>query len=307
MKGLELCRSYWENIGLPSLEDAFPQVLPRIAVGLVGEGSDCFGYDDPISQDHDWGPGFCLWLSPADHSRFGVDLSAWYAALPQTFMSFSRLRQTDETAGRVGVMEIGSFYSRYLGLNRPPRTIEEWRYLPESGLAVTTNGEIFRDGPGDFTTFRSALLAYYPEDVRRKRLAAVCAAAAQAGQYNYARCLARKDRIAALTALSIFIDRVQSAVFLLNRRYRPYYKWTQRAMATLPGPGGELASLIDTLAEGDIFRKQDAIEEISASLIRELQHQGLSTVSGDYLLPHAQSIQAQIRDDALRSAHLMGF
>ncbi len=31
----------------------------RIAVGLVGKGSDCFGFDDVLSQDHDFGTALC--------------------------------------------------------------------------------------------------------------------------------------------------------------------------------------------------------------------------------------------------------
>ncbi|MBR2717332.1 MAG: DUF4037 domain-containing protein, partial [Oscillospiraceae bacterium] len=264
MKGLELCRRYWQEIGRPSLEKCFPEAAARAAAGLAGEGSDCFGFDDEISRDHDWGPGFCLWLRTEDYERIGPALADWYGSLPRSFMGFERLRETRETAGRVGVMEIGGFFRRYIGLDRPPQTLEEWRFIPENGLAVVTNGEVFLDGAGELTAMREALLAYYPEDIRRKRLAAVCAVAAQAGQYNYPRCLARGERAAALVALSIFIERIHSAAFLLNRRYRPYYKWAQRALTGLPLLGQELAPRINGLTRGDLFRKSGEVEEISA-------------------------------------------
>ena len=44
------------------IKDQFPEYENRIAVGMVGEGSDCFGYDDSISMDHDYGIGFCMWI-----------------------------------------------------------------------------------------------------------------------------------------------------------------------------------------------------------------------------------------------------
>ena len=40
MQGLELAKRYYEEVGRPMLERDFPELLPRLAAGLVGEGSE---------------------------------------------------------------------------------------------------------------------------------------------------------------------------------------------------------------------------------------------------------------------------
>ena len=62
MKGLELSRKYFKAFGEPMLERDFPDLLRLSAVGLCGEGSECLGYDDDISSDHDFEPGFCIFI-----------------------------------------------------------------------------------------------------------------------------------------------------------------------------------------------------------------------------------------------------
>lgn len=57
MNGLELARYYYETAGKQALERQVPDLVPRLAIGLAGEGSECFGLDDELSRDHDWGPG----------------------------------------------------------------------------------------------------------------------------------------------------------------------------------------------------------------------------------------------------------
>ena len=304
MKGLELSRLYWEQVGKHALLDACPGIEKYAAVGLVGEGSDCFGYDDELSRDHDWGPGFCVWLDDEGMERFGAAAVQVYASLDKEFMGFRRMNETEQTAGRMGVHRIGDFLLRYLGTDRVPSSMCEWRHVPEAGLAVVTNGRIFLDGRGKFTSVREELLRFYPEALRLKKLASHCALAAQSGQYNYLRCHRRGEGVAALLAMSEFAEHVQAAVFLLNRAYKPYYKWANRRMRELPILGAELASALEGLTVGS-GSKAEKIERISAMLIEELIREGLSSSNSDYLLHHAESIQSGIDDPEIRSLHIM--
>lgn len=304
MKGLELALRYWQEIALPAFERDCPEVLSRAAIGLVGEGSECFGFDDEYSRDHDWGPGFCIWLTGEDMVQFGNQAKLVYNRLPGEHLGYRRLHQNAMSAGRIGVLEITSFYQKFTGLQTPPQTWRDWCNIPEYGLSTATNGVIFQDPLGEFTSMREALLSFFPEDLRRKKLAAHCAKAAQSGQYNYARCMQRGQQVAALLALSQFIDHTQAIVFLLNRRFRPYYKWAHRAMQELPVLGCEAAELCDKLVDCN-SQRESVIEEISALIIAELKRQGLSEGFEDFLLPHAERIQQSICDPALRSIHLM--
>ena len=305
MKGLELCGAFWEEIGKPAFLDNCPEILEKGVIGLVGEGSECYGFDDEISRDHDWGPGFCVWLTDEDMQAFGTRAIRVYQSLPVEFRGVRRLRQNAESISRVGVMTVKNFYSRYTGSETPPVTLMDWRMIPKNGLSVVTNGAIFSGPEGEFTAFRKALLAYYPEDLRRKKLARECALAAQQGQYNYKRCLAHGEKVSALIALGQFIQGAQQIAYLLGRRYAPYYKWSQRMLSSIPGPGPELAPMLEQLVEEQNGDKTEIIEHVCIKIIAELRRQGLSTSDDSFLLPHAVEIQRHISDPRLRSLHLM--
>ena len=62
MKGLELSERFYLEYGAPMIHEKFPELEGLIAVGLAGSGSECFGYDDEISRDHDFEAGFCMFL-----------------------------------------------------------------------------------------------------------------------------------------------------------------------------------------------------------------------------------------------------
>ena len=298
MKGAELAYAYYKEYGEPLLWSCFPRYADRIACGLVGEGSECFGFDDELSRDHDFGAGFCLWLSDEDERAIGADLRQRYASLPVSYRGFPKRALYVSGSQRTGVFRITDFYRRYLGCDGVPQTLEQWQRIPESFLATATNGQVFVDHAGQFSAIRSALLNFYPEDLRRKKLAARLAVMAQAGQYNYPRSLQRGEKVAALLAVSEFVRAACSAIYLLNRRYMPFYKWAHRGLLELPRLS-EAAGLLDAVADRSLAAGA-AIEEICRRLGAELLSQGLVTRSCDFLIELTGEIIAGITDERLR-------
>jgi hypothetical protein len=309
MKGLDLAREYYLEVGRPALLKQFPALSGRIAAGLVGEGSECFGFDDELSRDHDFGPAFCLWLSAKDYQTRGNALQQAYDRLPPEFKGYAARAQTQYAGKRVGVFEIGAFYEKFLRINHPPLSLAEWRSLPESALSAATNGKIFEDGTGEFSAFRENLLAFYPEDLRLKKISARCIVIAQSGQYNYMRSAARGEHVAAAHALALFVDAAISLVFLLNRRYKPFYKWMHRALLGLPILGKAahetLAELCRPGRQGDVYRKNARrIEDLCALLIEEMKNQDLTFGNSDFLLDHAPRVTEKISNKTLKNMSL---
>jgi hypothetical protein len=301
LNGLELAEHYFTVYGLPLISDSFPEYKDRIAAGLVGLGSECLGFDDEISRDHDWGPGFCLWLTKTDHDRIGSAIQEAYHSLPATFEGFNRI--TSEWGdGRVGVFETGAFYRRLLGRADAPETLFDWLRLQENNLSVCTSGEVFLDPFGEFSGIRRKLLAFYPEDVRTVKIAARCMVVGQSGQYNYLRNLWRHDYFAAQYAETKFSADVMSLVYLLNRRYAPYYKWLMRGVRDLPLLGDFIFEKISSMVtSSDYEHKRTIMDEICDVVIAQLQAQGLSDLTSRFLVDHGPAIHKKIVDPTLRN------
>ncbi len=308
MRGLELARAYYEQCGAEWLRREFPGYVDRIAVGLVGEGSECFGFDDDISTDHDFEPGFCLWITQEDEQAIGFKLMRGYKKLPDTFMGVSRKAVSLFGGGRRGVHGIGEFYESFTGSPGAPEELMQWLKLPEHALACAVNGEVFADGLGEFSRIRSTLQAGYPEDVRLKKIAARAAVMAQAGQYNFMRCVRRGEYGAAALALTEFAQAAVSMAHLLCSRYAPYYKWGFRSLRSLGD--GSMAARLEWLItsptnEETAKKKSDAVEEIAADIVSVLRARGLTSGNWDYLEPHALEITERIKDPVLRTLHIM--
>jgi hypothetical protein len=301
MKGLQLAEDYYNTLGAPMLHEKLGDLASRVAVGMVGPGSECFGFDDEISRDHDWGPAFCMWLTSDDYRRYGMALQTAYEQLPKIFMGFGPRLASPGEEGRTGVCEMVTFFRNYTGLDHIPVSLREWLYIPEQSLAMCTNGKVFSDSLGEFTRWREALLGFYPEDIRLKKIASRCVTIAQSGQYNLPRSLQRRELFAAHFAVTQFCTDVMSLVFLLNKRYAPFYKWMHRAVMSMPLLGEWTHLLVADLITGiDFQQKTSIIEDACAVIIQELRTEGLTDSSSDFLLDHGHSVHSRIKDAALR-------
>lgn len=308
--GLELCEAFWRTYGEPMLRDRFPELLPLVCAGLVGAGSECFGYDDEVSRDHDFEVGFCLFLPDETlvdrKTEFALERA--YAKLPSEFEGVGRPPLNPVGGNRHGVIRISEFFKQKMGSEDCRLSLRDWFFIPEQSLLEVTNGKLFYDGFGAMTEARSHL-ATFPEDVRRKKLAGNLLLAAQSGQYNYARCVKRGESGAAQLALSEFVKSVQHAIFLLNRRYLPYYKWSFRALRELPilsACEGDLSYLISSgNTEVEVEKKLAVIEKLAGMLSDELRSQGLSAREGAELEAHAYAVNGRISDECVRNLHIL--
>lgn len=303
-KGMDLARAYYLEYGRPMLEEKFPKHVERIACGFAGEGSDAFGFDDELSRDHDFGPGFCLWLTDEDAEEIAGPLQAAYQKLPGTFHGIAKKTDEGMAIGRTGVIRISDFYAKYTGLPEGPSALDQWMRMPEQYLATATNGEVFHDPLGRFTEIREKLRAFYPEDVRIKKLSADCHKIGQAGQYNYPRLLKRQDHVAAMLALSEFAESAMKAVYLLNERYAPYYKWMWKGLAGLPKLAGAAPLFAQICRNPAREENVQMIEDICIMIREELMRQELTKVKSDFLCDQSFSLTEQIHDPYIASLPL---
>ncbi|MBE5870917.1 MAG: DUF4125 family protein [Lachnospiraceae bacterium] len=263
-KGIILSEALWEEVLQPEMEKNFPELMKRAAVGLVGYGSDCYGYDDDYSRDHDWGPAVCIWLGKQDYEQCGEKLQSLYDSLTTglRFRGFDR-QNSPQGQGRVGVLCMEQFAAAFLGkpfaeflmqqiqnecadladnsstlmdfeevtdrIRNRLSVSEQYRtYLQmtdEVSLSALVNGKLFSRGDGRFEMIRSILAKGYPGTLRYLKLAQSGALYSQNLQYNLRRTLVRGDYAAARLMLEDGLRNAYELTYLIQNEYHPHAKW----------------------------------------------------------------------------------
>ncbi len=282
--GLELGRELAHQVA-QDIELNLPDLAPYMCLALVGTGSECLGFDDAISEDHDFTKRCQLFL-PADI----------YETNKEHLQSYFK----NYAYGTVQIECISEFYQRYTLYPEGPQCEKEFRRVPQDLLCTATNGEVFLDNFGSFTHIRQRLLAYYPEDIRLRKIAYELNQLAQSGQYNLPRMLQRDDTIAASLALHQFVHHYMLLVHLFNKSYAPFYKWLYRHSCTLPILGNTVKHGIVELLDAPITDTKSHIDRLCSAIIQELQRNGLSTSPIDFLTYQAKEVIQRIQDPLLR-------
>ena len=312
-QGMALCRQYYECYGKPMLLREFPEYLDKIAVGLVGEGSDCFGYDDAFSRDHDYGPDFCLWVTEETYAEIGEKLCRAYAALPTEFAGCKR-NVGVQGAGRRGVLKISEFYQRLLGTDKWEEI--DWQQVPDSGLAAAVNGDVFVDNEGVFSEMRDKLKDGYPLSVRYLKMAQAAALFSQNTQYNFLRMYKRGDMLTAEIMLSDGIKEAFKLQHYLEGKYPPHEKWLHRSTRESEA-GRRLSDLADKCLKlwagcrmeserqslETMEQVQKIVEEIAGLLVAQLYEQSFISDMDNYLDVHTPELafKASIAEESVES------
>ena len=326
--GLELCRWYYEEYGRPMIAEKFRAYEAVIAVGLVGKGSDCFGYDDTLSQDHDYGPRFVMWITKKVYEEIGEELQEAYDELPKSFMGIDRI-ETFHGKDRCGVMIIEDFYKNLLGSNlvgmldhnsgggasgkESMETIKSWLAVHDYALAAAVNGEVFRDDEGIFTKYRNMLMEYYPKAVWYRKIAQTCALFSQNGQYNLPRMRMRGQVVAAELAKAECAKQAMKLYYLLNRKYAPHDKWLFKGMPenpqmTIHEEGMEqlgVAQLVEKISLLPVDQEHElelttAVESLAVIFANEFEKRDMVGKCGLYLDDCTKELTA--KSDALLTA-----
>ncbi len=253
LSGLQLCKEYYLVYGKPMLTEKFSKYMDKITVGLVGEGSDCFGFDDEFSKDHDFGPRFCMWVSRETYNEIGETLQNAYNELPDSFYGVKKNMSVTGTY-RQGVMVLEDFVEHLLFTKYMPVTENDWLLLPESGLATIENGEVWHVGDGEFVKIREKL-RQYPSGVRYKKIVTSLHLVRQSGAYNYFRMKERGEKVSSMQCLSTYMENVMKVVYYINYQYPPFYKWLHRGMDKFE----KLAEIMDILNALYDYRDDDSI------------------------------------------------
>ena len=309
MNGLELSRMFFEEYGRDMIENGFHEYREKIAVGLIGQGSERYGFDDEYSRDHDFCAGFCIFTDSDTEKKIGFELMSAYRKLPGEFMGVKTKELTRSGETRYGVVTYDRLFVPLLGKNYRNLTADDYICIPQNYFADATNGAVFYDVSGIFTDIYNGIKNGMPEDARLKKISANAAHMAQSGQYNYARCLSHGEQGAAVLALCEFVKSTSALIYLLNRRFMPYYKWMLKGLSKLEILGDLSCSLEFLLTADNDFKmtvvKSDIIEDIAKRVIDELKKQNLSDSDSDFLEDHARCVASHITDANIRNMHIL--
>ncbi|MFI4975918.1 MAG: DUF4037 domain-containing protein [Caulobacterales bacterium] len=329
MQGIELSRRFYGELVRPWLQRAFPDL--RHAAALIGYGSELLGFDDEMSQDHNWGARVLLFLSEADFAAHAAEVvAAFRDVAPAEFLGVpmgmnNRPHPAPHSAGALGDIRHGleawtleSMAGFTLDLH-PDAPLDNlaWLGLAEQRLLAMTAGAVFHDDLGRLTALR-ARLAAPPLDVRLYKLTCQWRRIAEE-QAFVGRAGSRGDEIGSRVIGARLVRDAMRMAFLVEGRYAPYPKWFGTAFARLPCAPALSPILERALAAPDWKSREAALAEAYDALARLHQARGLPgdfkpVIGPFWSRPFTvinteeiwEAIRAEIADPVLRALPVIG-
>jgi hypothetical protein len=271
--GIDLARAYHHDVVGPLISRRWPGL--SYAAARLGSGSDVLGYDDSMSQDHDWGLRLNLLVPAAVAEEVDTYLNASlpesYAGRPTRFATTWRA----DVRSQVQVDSVRTFAMSRLGVD-PRQELDPVTWLGLTGQSVLelTAGEVFHDSAGQLGSVREAL-RWYPDDVWRyvlaadwSRLGEELPLAGRAGQ--------RGDELGSRVVMARLVRTAMHLGFLLEREWPPYAKWVGTAYRRLAVAGPTNRPLASALDAPDWQAREDGLVEALDILLMHQHTLGLS-------------------------------
>jgi hypothetical protein len=249
VRGHEVTRRYFFEWGLPYLKDNHSEVVGRLAAGMIG-GSDSIGADDEISRDHNWGPGFAIWMTHEDFTSVGPALCAdLHQAAPDTFEGFDVAACFGSKVKSIRVRSMDEFFvDETGGYKEMPNDTSAWNpsRRDESHLYFLKHGHVFHP-LGEFSQRREGFCTW-PRHELLNRIANSSWQLWHYGEYNFDRVASRGDALAVLLCKAEFVHYAMRLCFYLEEDYVPFWKWTSYCFRHIEGVG-DIAAQLDRFNE----------------------------------------------------------
>lgn len=300
---LNLCGKFYHEIIQPVVDSRLAG-LPH-AAALIGRGSEVLGFDDEVSQDHDWGPRVLLFLNEQEFARQGTKLrQALTEAIPATY----RGHRVD--CEHTCVFTLAGYCQGYLNFDIS-REIEtaDWLTIPEQKLRGITTGAVYHDAIG-LQAVRDRV-AYYPRDVWLYLLLSGWNRIRQE-EHLMGRSGSVGDELGSAVIASRLVRDIMRLCFLMERQYAPYAKWFGTAFSKL-GCAADLMPVLRRIQTAQSWQDREehfaaAWEQVSATHNRLLVDPPLQTSYSQFFTrayrvyqidDFCEEIRAKISDPAI--------
>jgi hypothetical protein len=246
MNGIERTERFFSMHLKTVLRNTLLQEFDNVSVAYLGEGSEILGYDDHISEDHNFWPRVNIFYINDDFDAETLSKLV-LSKLPQSFEGYPL--QNGGPYVTVSFHRLHRFLKNYLSVLKFPLCQNDWITVDEQRLVEISAATTLHDPTGQLA-YALSQIAEFPNEIRLFLIYRALDRISEVGGIE--RSILRNDWF---TTKFYFMNYSYFAIrimHLLERVYCPYRKWMMRSLREI---GGECAVVADRLlSERKVFK-----------------------------------------------------
>lgn len=277
--GLKLKHEYFNECFKPFLETLSEDEKTKLVIGSFFFGSELEGFDDDISEDHDFTPDFTILIKECDEELF-KKVEEYYKAMPKHYK-----RYFIKDSKRYGVYYIEDYFKNI--------NVYDFKNINEESYYFIKKYEIFYDLKDTYKSILSLSINNYeynyPNNLSKDIIEVV-----QISEYNLSRMNSRNDKDSVLYLKSLLLHRLIKLYYRLI--HEPYVetKWAYKRI-TLKKRYKWLKDIINKALNNNL--DDDDILSLSKNIVHYLYTNDLiDKVRSDYVLDYQYEILENIKE-----------